>query len=63
MEIKCAWCDKLIGRKTFAGEDPRKPLVTHSICQSCRKEILQDAQFGSLGGLNRPNRKAPTVLT
>jgi uncharacterized protein YlaI len=61
MEIKCAWCNKIIGIKTFKGEELKTPLVTHSICTSCRKEVLKDKQL-SAGAFKRTGSKAASIL-
>lgn len=61
MVIKCAWCDKIIGSKTFKGEELKTPLVTHSICNSCRTEVLKDKQLRS-GAMRRTGSKVASIL-
>lgn len=52
MKIKCAWCEKIIGTKDFA-EDDRIPLVTHTICKSCQKKLLQDEHIKAAAARKR----------
>ncbi|RJQ80625.1 MAG: hypothetical protein C4519_09695 [Desulfobacteraceae bacterium] len=47
MEIKCAWCEKIIGTKKFENVNSKLPLITHSICKSCQKKLFQDEHLNA----------------
>lgn len=53
MEIKCAWCDAIIGIKKIENEGDKIPLVTHSICKTCQKQIFNNDRFADPLGRRR----------
>lgn len=40
--VRCAWCDKNMGSKTFENDQETNDLVTHSICSDCRIRLMHE---------------------
>ena len=55
VRIVCAWCQKTMGFKDSASSE-QSGQVTHSICEECAKEQLENFNHESRGHSGRRRR-------
>lgn len=42
MKVICAWCGQWMGLKPSKNHDDKAELISHSICLTCKKKVLDE---------------------
>ena len=44
IKVICAWCGQWMGLKPSKNHDGKSELVSHSICLTCKKKVMNETE-------------------